>query len=72
MRLVIDASNIRAGGGIVYLQNLLNYADPELHDFQKIIVYGGKNPLENLLQKNWLQVLLLQLYRYMLLLYQYL
>ena len=34
MRLVIDASNIRAGGGIVYLQNLLKYADPQIHEFK--------------------------------------
>ena len=56
MRLVIDASNIRAGGGIVYLQNLLKYADPQIHEFKKVIVYGGKNLLESLLKKNWLDL----------------
>jgi len=56
MRLVIDASNIRAGGGIVYLQNLLQSADPHIHKFQKIVVYGGYNPLESLPQKKWLDL----------------
>ena len=56
MKLAIDASNIKAGGGIVYLQNLLQYADPYIHDIQKVVVYGGRKPLENLPQKNWLDL----------------
>ena len=56
MKLVIDASNIRAGGGLVYLQGLLQSADPQIHDFQQIVVYGGNNPLESLPKKNWLDL----------------
>ncbi len=56
MNLVIDASNIRAGGGIVYLKNILQFVDPYVHDFQKIVVYGGKNPLESLPKKKWLDL----------------
>ena len=56
MKLVIDASNIKAGGGLVYLQGLLQSADPQIHDFQQILVYGGSNPLESLPQKKWLDL----------------
>ena len=49
MKLAIDASNIKAGGGIVYLQNLLQYADPYIHDIQKvgyeIINLGNDSPV---------------------------
>jgi len=56
MKLGIDASNIRAGGGIVYLKNLLMHADPKSHDFKKIFVYGGIKTLENLPQNDWLEL----------------
>ena len=56
MKLVIDASNIRAGGGIVYLQNILQNVDPYTHDFQKVVVYGGNNPLVCLPPKKWLDL----------------
>jgi glycosyltransferase involved in cell wall biosynthesis len=56
MILTIDASNIRAGGGITHLKNILNYADPERHDVTKVIVYGGQNPLKYLPKKSWLDL----------------
>ena len=56
MMLAIDACNIRGGGGIVYLQNLLQSADPYIHEFQKVFVYGGKSTLESLPKKNWLDL----------------
>ena len=48
MRIGIDASNIRAGGGISHLKNILLFAEPERYGLKKIIVWGGKNPLEKL------------------------
>ena len=56
MILIIDASNLLAGGGIVHLRNLLQFANPQQHDFKKIIVYGGRIPLENLLTRDWLDL----------------
>ena len=46
MILGIDASNIRAGGGVTHLQNLLQFAGPEKEGIQKVIVWGGKNTLD--------------------------
>ena len=56
MKIIFDASNLRAGGGIIHIQNLLQFADPEKHQFKKIIVYGGQNPLEKLLSNNFLDL----------------
>ena len=41
MRIGIDASNIRSGGGISHLKNILLFAEPELYGLKKIIVWGG-------------------------------
>ena len=56
MILIIDASNLLAGGGIVHLRNLLQFANPQQHDFKKIVVYGGRISLENLLARDWLDL----------------
>ena len=55
-KLIIDASNIRAGGGVVHLQNILRDIDPRIYGFQKVIVCGGRNPLEKIPQKDWLDL----------------
>ena len=57
MRIGIDASNIRAGGGVNHLYNLLKFAEPEKYGIKKIIVWGGKNPLESLPKNAWLDLL---------------
>ncbi len=56
MRITIDASNLQEGGGIVHLKNLLQISDPRIHGFNKIIVYGGRKPLEQLSKKDWLDL----------------
>ena len=56
MILGIDASNIRAGGGVTHLQNLLRFAVPEKEGIQKVIVWGGKNTLDQLPQRAWLDL----------------
>jgi glycosyltransferase involved in cell wall biosynthesis len=57
MMIGIDASNIRAGGGVAHLKNILKFAEPEKYGIKKIIVWGGKNPLERLPQNTWLDLL---------------
>jgi glycosyltransferase involved in cell wall biosynthesis len=52
----VDASNIRAGGGITHLRNLLRFAEPERYGIQKVIVWGGSNLLEQLPKKIWLDL----------------
>ena len=56
MKLIIDASNLLAGGGIIHLQNIFQVGDPQAHGFQKVIVYGGQNPLDHFPKKSWLDL----------------
>lgn len=48
MHLVIDASNIRKGGGVTHLQEVLNAANFEKHGFSKIIVWAPKRTLDRI------------------------
>lgn len=45
MRLGIDASNIRTGGGVTHLIELLRAAKPQEHGFDEVIVWGGSTYL---------------------------
>ncbi len=54
MVLGIDASNIKAGGGLTNLIEFLNHANPEDADFKKVIVWGG-HQLDKLPNKGWLE-----------------
>jgi glycosyltransferase involved in cell wall biosynthesis len=45
MRVGIDASNIRGGGGITHLSAILCAADPDLDGFDDIVVWGGAKTL---------------------------
>lgn len=54
MILGIDASNIRTGGGVTHLVELLRAAKPEQSGFEKVIVWGGSNTLNKIDEKPWL------------------
>ena len=56
MILGIDASNLRGAGGITHLVNLLKSAEPEKFNFKRVIVWGGRIPLELLPQFDWLEL----------------
>lgn len=51
----IDASNIRGGGGLTHLIELLRIANPLKHDFDQIIVWGEKATLSMLDDHSWLR-----------------
>ena len=53
MLVVIDASNIRSGGGLTHLIGILKYYDIK-YGFNKIIVYSSQKTLNNLPEKAWL------------------
>ena len=55
MRLCIDASNIRGGGGVTHLVELLREAKPFEHGFSKIIVWSGHSTLDRIENKSWLK-----------------
>lgn len=54
MVLVIDASNIRGGGGLTHLVELLKASDPLSHGFNKVYVCSGNITLDRIEDKPWL------------------
>ncbi|MDR4484161.1 MAG: glycosyltransferase family 1 protein [Nitrospirales bacterium] len=54
LNLGIDAFNIRVGGGVTHLVELLAAAEPLAHDFQKVIVWGSRSTLTKIPDRNWL------------------
>ena len=50
----IDASNLRGGGGLTHLVELLHIANPLKHGFTRIIVWGEGETLSILEDKPWL------------------
>ncbi|HEV2914546.1 MAG TPA: glycosyltransferase family 1 protein [Pyrinomonadaceae bacterium] len=55
MRLGIDASNIRAGGGLTHLAELMRAANPVDFGIERVIVWGGRQTLSHLPERSWLQ-----------------
>ena len=55
MIIGIDAANIRGGGGITHLAELLRVADPQTHGFSKIVVWSGALTLSYFDNRPWLQ-----------------
>lgn len=54
MILGIDASNIRVGGGVTHLTELLRAAEPLAHSFSQVIVWGGQRTLSRIEDRPWL------------------
>jgi glycosyltransferase involved in cell wall biosynthesis len=54
VRLGIDASNLRVGGGVTHLAELLRAARPQEHGFAQVIVWGGASTLSRLEERPWL------------------
>jgi glycosyltransferase involved in cell wall biosynthesis len=57
MRVGIDASNLRAGGGLTHLVELLRHADPPRHGIEAVIVWSGAATLNRLPKdRRWLRL----------------
>ena len=56
MRIGIDASNVCSGGGIIHLQKILEQAEPKKYLINRVVVWGGDTPLDNLPEKPWLEL----------------
>jgi len=50
----IDASNIRAGGGVTHLSELLKAINPNTGNFDKVVVWGSKKTLDCIIDKEWI------------------
>ncbi len=55
MRLGIDASNIRTGGGLTHLFEVLNAVEPHNHGISRVVVWAGRQTIESLPVKPWLK-----------------
>lgn len=55
MILGIDASNIRSGGGVTHLVELLGAARPEKYSFSKVIVWSKQSTLDSIPDRLWLE-----------------
>ena len=56
MRIGIDAANLREGGGVTHLVQLLGSADPERDGFSRVTVWSGRNTLAELAPRPWLDL----------------
>lgn len=54
MILGIDASNIRAGGGVTHLVELLRAANPRVNGFSQVLVWSGHSTLDRIEDRPWL------------------
>ena len=52
--LAIDATNLRRGGGVTHLIELLRSANPKIHNFERIVIWGPANSLKLIDDKPWL------------------
>lgn len=50
----IDAANLRRGGGVTHLAELLRAADPEKHGVANVVLWGGHKTLEFIDNRPWL------------------
>jgi glycosyltransferase involved in cell wall biosynthesis len=55
MLLAIDASNIRAGGGVTHLVELLRVAEPARHGIDRIFVWACAATLAQIEDRPWLE-----------------
>jgi glycosyltransferase involved in cell wall biosynthesis len=54
MILGIDASNIRAGGGVTHLVEVLRHAEPLAQGFTQVVVWSGRATLDLVGDRPWL------------------
>ena len=50
----IDATNLRGGGGVTHLVEMLRLANPKIHGFESIILWGGSASLKLVEDRPWL------------------
>ena len=50
----IDATNLSSGGGLTHLIELLGFANPKIHGFDRIVVWGPSASLKLIGDRPWL------------------
>ena len=51
----IDAINIRRGGGVTHLVELLNNTNQNQHSFNKLVIWGPLSTLRKIDDKPWIK-----------------
>jgi glycosyltransferase involved in cell wall biosynthesis len=54
MRLCIDGSNLRQGGGVTHIKELLAQANAPMHGFERIYMWSSRATLAQLAEHPWL------------------
>jgi glycosyltransferase involved in cell wall biosynthesis len=54
IRIGIDATNIRRGGGVTHLIEILSVLDPSKYGINEIILWGGSSTLDSIQERPWL------------------
>ncbi len=54
MRLGIDASNLREGGGVTHLGEILRALNPSMYNIENVVVWSGQQTLRRLPAQPWL------------------
>lgn len=57
MHLGIDATNLRAGGGLTHITQMLTASDPYQHGVVKVTVWAGRKTATKLPVRNWLNTI---------------
>ena len=55
MRLGIDGTNLRSGGHITHLSEVLGIVEPEKYGITRVFVWGGRDLLRRLPKREWLE-----------------
>ena len=55
----IDASNLRQGGGVTHLVELLSVVEPSLHGIERVVIWGASKTLIQLREHPWLEKVML-------------
>jgi glycosyltransferase involved in cell wall biosynthesis len=54
LNLAIDATNLRGGGGVTHLVELLSVFQPAMHGFNRIVIWGSAATLRMIEDKPWI------------------
>lgn len=55
IRIGIDAANIRIGGGVTHLLELLSAIEPEQMQVKEVVIWGNAQTLQSLPNANWIK-----------------
>jgi glycosyltransferase involved in cell wall biosynthesis len=55
MQIGIDATNLRSGGSLTHISELLDAARPEAHGVTHVVIWAGREVLQRLPSRPWLE-----------------